>query len=117
MVYLAVSSFIILSPPSLSESESKLKLSLSPVKLLHGLLLAYCTRFLLLAALLWLTPATTFLSTFVDIFFLMSSVSVVRVLTDQPHHQCLVIMLVTHLARAASENFGMVVSESLLLCD
>ena len=87
------------------------------MKLLHGLLLAYCTRFLLLAALLWLTPATTFLSTFVDIFFLVSSVSVTRVLTGQPHHLCLVIMLVSHLARAASENFGLVVSESLLVCD
>ena len=115
MVYLAVSSFIIFS--SISETEHSSKLQLSPVKLLHGLLLAYCTRFLLLAALLWLTPATTFLSTFVDIFFLISSVSVTRVLTEQPHHQCLVIMLVSHLARAASENFGIVVSHSLLLCD
>ena len=71
-VYLAVSSFIIFS--SISESAGVRGLKLSPVKLLHGLLLAYCTRFLLLAALLWLTPATTFLSTFVEIFFLISSV-------------------------------------------
>ena len=76
-----------------------------------------CTRFLLLTALLWLTPATTFLATFVDIFFLVSSVSVTRVVTEQPHHQCLLIMLVSHLARAASENFGLVVSDSLIICD
>ena len=48
-MYLAVSSFIIFS--SISESESLSRLKRSPVILLHGLLLAYCTRFLLLAAL------------------------------------------------------------------
>ena len=120
VVYLTVSSFIIFSSISESESVRKghaWKLKLSPVKLLHGLLLAYCTRFLLLAALLWLTPETTFLATFVDIFFLVSSVSVTRVVTEQPHHQCLLIMLVSHLARAASENFGLVVSDSLIICD
>ena len=119
-VYLAVSSFIIFS--SISESASvrsqpSSRLKPSPVKLLHGLLLACCTRFLLLAALLWLTPTTTFLSTFVDIFFLVSSVSVTRVLTEQPQHQCLLIMLVSHLARASTENFGLVVSDSILICD
>ena len=123
-VYLTVSSFIIFSSITESTESSEsvkkghaCKLKLSPVKLLHGLLLAYCTRFLLLAALLWLTPATTFLATFVDIFFLVSSVSVTRVVTEQPHHQCLLIMLVSHLARAASENFGLVVSDSLIICD
>ena len=114
-VYLAVSSFIIFS--SISESAGVSRLKLSPVKLLHGLLLAYCTRFLLLAALLWLTPTTTFLSTFVDIFFLVSSVSVTRVVTEQPQHHCLLVMLVSHLARAATENFGLVLSDSRLICD
>jgi hypothetical protein len=51
----------------------------SGARLLTGLLLAYCTRFLGLAALLWATPDTAFLWTFVDLLFLLTSVTVLRV--------------------------------------
>ena len=107
IVYMAVSSLIIVSI-----SRQKL----SPFSLLHGLLLAYCTRFLQLVALLWLTPSTTFLWTAVDIFFLISSVSVSRVMTGQTAGHCWAVMLVTHLARAASDNLGLVISQSVI-CD
>jgi len=107
LVYLAVSSFLIVS------SSSKVS---SVVTLVHGLLLAYCTRFLLLVALLWITPTTTFLWTAVDIFFFLSSVSVSRVLTEQSHGHCLALMLAAHLGRVLSENLGVIITGSVI-CD
>jgi len=66
--------------------------------LLTGLLLAYCTSFLKLVALLWSTPDTTFLWSFVDLLFLLTSVSVLRVLTRLSTPACWATALSSHLA-------------------
>ena len=72
VVYLLVSVFIILNTSLVRTSVARLVL---------GLLLAYCTRFLKLAALLWVTTDTTFLWSFVDFFFLITSINVAQVCT------------------------------------
>lgn len=64
--------------------------------LLSGLLLAYCTSFLKLVALLWVTPDTTFLWSFVDLFFLVTSVSILQVLTHQSGASSWATMLSSH---------------------
>ena len=66
--------------------------------LLTGLLLAYCTSFLKLVALLWSTPDTAFLWSFVDLLFLLTSVSVLRVLTSLSTPACWAAALSSHLA-------------------
>jgi len=66
--------------------------------LLTGLLLAYCTSFLKLVALLWSTPDTAFLWSFVDLLFLLTSVSVLRVLTKLSTPACWATALSSHLA-------------------
>jgi len=66
--------------------------------LLTGLLLAYCTSFLKLVALLWSTPDTTFLWSFVDLLFLLTSVSVLRVLTRLSTPACWATAVSSHLA-------------------
>ena len=105
-VFLAVSSFLMLS-------SSKLKLSVA--SLYHGLLLAYSTRFLLVVALLF-TPTSSFLWTGVEIFFLLTSVSVSRVMTPKSHGHCLALMTVAHLARLATDNLGGLINQTTL-CD
>ena len=70
LIYLSISTFIILNTSSLRTSFPRLVL---------GLLLAFCSRFLNLAALLWVTGRdTAFLWTFVEFLFLVTSVSVTR---------------------------------------
>lgn len=66
------------------------------ITLLSGLLLAYCTSFLKLVALLWVTPDTTFLWSFVDLFFLVTSVSILQVLTPQSGASSWATMLSSH---------------------
>ena len=105
-VYLAVSSFLILTSS---------QLHLSVISLYHGLLLPYCTRFLLVVALLF-TPTSRFLWTALEIFFLLTSVSVSRVMTLQSHGHCLALMMVAHLARLATDNLGGLISQTAL-CD
>merc|ERR1712212_256659 len=74
--------------------------------LLTGLLLAYCTSFLKLVALLWSTPDTAFLWSFVDLLFLLTSVSVLRVLTNLSTPACWATALSSHLAMHSHTIFS-----------
>jgi len=83
------------------------------VLLVYGLLLAYCTRFLKLAALLWGSQSTSdstlvgsqstlestqFLWYFVDILYLLTSVNVMKVLSGLGSLQSTVTAVVAHAA-------------------
>ena len=96
LIYLSISTSIILNTSSLRTSFPRLVL---------GLLLNFCSRFLNLAALLWVTgPDTAFLWTFVEFLFLLTSVSVIRMTTDLGPARSWIVMLVTHGARHVSSS-------------
>ena len=102
LIYLTISTFIILNTSSLKTSFPRLVL---------GLLLAFCSRFLNLAALLWVTgPDTAFLWTFVELLFLLTSVTVARVTSDLGPARAWTVMLVTHGARYLSSNISHLMS-------
>ena len=102
LIYLTISTFIILNTSSLKTSFPRLVL---------GLLLAFCSRFLNLAALLWVTgPDTAFLWTFVELLFLLTSVTVARVTSDLGPARSWTVMLVTHGARYLSSNISHLMS-------
>ena len=106
LIYLTIATFIILNTSSLKTSLPRLLL---------GLLLAFCSRFLNLAALLWVTgPDTAFLWTFVEFLFLLTSVTVTRVTTDLGPARSWIVMLVTHGARHVSSNISHVISSDTL---
>ena len=106
LIYLTISTFIILNTSSLVTSLPRLVL---------GLLLAFCSRFLNLAALLWVTgPDTAFLWTFVEFLFLITSVTVTRVTTDLGPVRSWIVMLVTHAARHVSSNISHVIASDTL---
>lgn len=107
LVYVTISLFIILNL-----SNCNIKTSIS--RLVQGLLLAYCTRFLKLGALLWVSgPDTDFLWTFVEFFFLVTSVSVVRVLTSLDGVRSWNVMIIVHLARYASHNIAQLIGRNI----
>jgi len=106
-VYLLVSVFIILNTSLVRSSVPRLVL---------GLLLAYCTRFLKLAALLWVTTDTTFLWSFVDFFFLITSINVVQVLTDQHRLGCGIAMSMAHVAMQINDRSSFVLESSPVPC-
>jgi len=105
LIYLAVSVFSVFNSSTTSL-----------VQLLEGLLLAYCTRFLKLCALLWVTPDTTFLWTFVDVFFLITSVKTLQVQTTLVTTSCVVVMLVAHTAMHLNDRVGLVLDNRATLC-
>jgi len=104
-VFLSVSFFIVTSYRSSSLS-TRVGSRHSSLNLLEGLLMAYCTRFLKLGALLWITSDTTFLWTFVDIFFFATSVKTLQVLTPNSNSTCIGIMLAAHLAMHLNDRMG-----------
>jgi len=111
-VYLLVSLSIVLGSGSLQGGSSS-----SLGVLLTGLLLAYCTSFLKLVALLWVTPDTTFLWSFVDLFFLVTSVKILQVVTTQSTPSSWATMLVTHAALHLHTRLGpSVLSTHHVLC-
>lgn len=65
-------------------------------RLFTGLLLAYCTRFLKLMALLWSTPDTVFLWWFVDMLFFFTSLNIMQVLTRFDSLRSYAVILVAH---------------------
>jgi len=107
IVYLLVSLVIILNKSMVRTSVSTL---------LVGLLLAYCTRFLKLAALLWVTTDTAFLWSFVDFFFLITSINVVQVLTGQSKHGCAIAMSMAHLALQVNDRSSFVLESNPVPC-
>eukprot|EP00092_Neocalanus_flemingeri_P035455 GFUD01038580.1.p1 GENE.GFUD01038580.1~~GFUD01038580.1.p1 ORF type:complete len:235 (-),score=37.35 GFUD01038580.1:51-755(-) len=107
VVFLLVSIFIILNTSMVKPSV---------VRLVLGLLLAYCTRFLKLAALLWVTTDTTFLWNFVDFFFLITSIKVVQVLTNQHRTGCGIAMSVSHLAMMINDRSRFIFESNPVHC-
>jgi putative effector of murein hydrolase LrgA (UPF0299 family) len=95
LVYMAVTTLIVAS-----NSTTKI------TGLLEGLLLAYNTRFLKLCALLWVTPDTTFLWTFVDFFFLLTSVKILQVQTTLSNSSSMMVTLVAHAAMHLNDRLG-----------
>ena len=74
-------------------------------------MMAYCTKFLMLAALLWDTgPETEFLWIFVELLYLVTSVSVLRVTCDLGLVRSWCVMCVTHLARCSSSHMSTVLT-------
>lgn len=66
-------------------------------RLVIGLLLAYCTRFLQLLALLWSTsPDTAFLWWFVDMLYYLTSLNILQVLTRFDSLRANAVLLVAH---------------------
>ena len=83
-------------------------------RLVTGLLLSFCTRFLMLGALLWVTgPETRFLWSAVELLSVLTSVSVTRVLTDTVSLRCWAIMLTAHMARLSSHNISQIMSNDV----
>jgi len=70
----------------------------SPSTMVLGLLLAYCTLFLRVVPLLWASPDTPYLWPAVHLLFLLTTVSVLRVLSSLPTPSCWVLALTSHLA-------------------
>ena len=107
LVYLSISLFIILN---LNNCNIRTTIS----RFVLGLLLAYCTRFLKLAALLWVSgPDTDFLWSFVEVFFLVTSVSVVRVLTNLDGVRSWNVMIIVHVARYFSHNIAQLIGRDV----
>lgn len=69
-----------------------------PSTLVLGLLLAYCTLFLRVVPLLWASPDTPYLWPAVHLLFLLTTVSVLRVLSTLPTPSCWALALTSHLA-------------------
>ena len=81
---------------------------------MEGLLLAFCARLLLVAALLWArTPDTAFLWLAVEFLFVVTSVSVTRVATSLGTARSWLVLAVAHAARLWSRNIGAVISADL----
>ena len=106
-IFLLVSLIAVLgSTTSSSKSRCHYFFSDSLPKILTGLLLAYCTSFLKLVALLWSTPETAFLWSFVDLLFLLTSVSVLKVLTRLSTPACWTTAVTSHLAMHIHTSFS-----------
>jgi len=106
-VYVLISTIIILN---------KCLGRVSLIGLMLGLLLAYCTRFMKLAALLWVTTDTTFLWSFVDFFFLISSINIVQVLTGEHKLGCTIAMSVAHVAMQVNDRSWFVLESNPVPC-
>merc|ERR1712215_326265 len=110
VVYLLVSVFTIVNTTATST------VSTSVTRLVLGLLLAYCTRFLKLAALLWVTEDTNFLWSFVDFLFLITSIKVIEVLTDLNRIGCGTAMVVSHLAMRVNDGSSFILERNTVSC-
>jgi len=83
-------------------------------RFLLGTLLAYCTKFLKLIALLWVNEDSSFLWSFVDFLFLLTSANVVQVMTHRYKLVCLLAMSLVCLLMQLNDSSSYILQRSLL---